>query len=54
MGCRAKTTHIFKLPLGLVGHMQADMHTFVENEWSCKKFQHRASSRWPLPSYSDL
>src|SRR5665811_2327901 len=27
------TTHIFKLPLGLVGHRQADMRTSVENEW---------------------
>ncbi|WP_293599308.1 type II toxin-antitoxin system HipA family toxin [Polynucleobacter sp. 35-46-11] len=31
------TTHIFKLPLGLVGHMRADMHTSVENEWLCSK-----------------
>jgi serine/threonine-protein kinase HipA len=31
------TTHIFKLPLGLVGHMQADMRTSVENEWLCSK-----------------
>lgn len=29
------TTHIFKLPLGLVGNMQADMSTSVENEWIC-------------------
>lgn len=29
------TTHIFKLPLGLVGGMQADMTTSVENEWLC-------------------
>lgn len=29
------TTHIFKLPLGLVGNMQADMRTSVENEWLC-------------------
>jgi serine/threonine-protein kinase HipA len=29
------TTHIFKLPLGLVGARQADMHTSVENEWLC-------------------
>jgi serine/threonine-protein kinase HipA len=27
------TTHIFKLPLGLVGHMQADFTTSVQNEW---------------------
>ncbi|MDX8385201.1 MAG: type II toxin-antitoxin system HipA family toxin [Gallionella sp.] len=31
------TTHIFKLPLGMVGHMQADMRTSVENEWLCSK-----------------
>ncbi len=29
------TTHIFKLPLGLVGNMQADMTSSVENEWLC-------------------
>jgi len=31
------TTHIFKLPLGLVGNMKADMHESVENEWLCSK-----------------
>jgi serine/threonine-protein kinase HipA len=31
------TTHILKLPLGLVGHRQADMRTSVENEWLCSK-----------------
>lgn len=29
------TTHIFKLPLGLVGNMGADLRTSVENEWLC-------------------
>ncbi|AJG21969.1 HipA protein [Cupriavidus basilensis] len=29
------TTHIFKLPLGMVGNMRADMRTSVENEWLC-------------------
>lgn len=29
------TTHIFKLPLGLVGNRQADLRTSVENEWLC-------------------
>jgi len=29
------TTHILKLPLGLVGNMQADMRTSVYNEWLC-------------------
>lgn len=31
------TTHIFKLPLGLVGGMQADFRASVENEWLCSK-----------------
>ena len=31
------TTHILKLPLGLVGNMRADMHDSVENEWLCSK-----------------
>jgi serine/threonine-protein kinase HipA len=31
------TTHIFKLPLGLVGNMQADMSSSVENEWLCSR-----------------
>ncbi|MES2257403.1 MAG: type II toxin-antitoxin system HipA family toxin [Pseudomonadota bacterium] len=29
------TTHIFKLPLGLVGQRKADFSTSVENEWLC-------------------
>ncbi|HSI50686.1 MAG TPA: type II toxin-antitoxin system HipA family toxin [Ideonella sp.] len=29
------TTHIFKLPLGLIGGMKLDMHDSVENEWLC-------------------
>ena len=29
------TTHILKLPLGLVGNMRADMRDSVENEWLC-------------------
>jgi serine/threonine-protein kinase HipA len=32
------TTHIIKLPLDLVGNMQADMRTSVYNEWLCLKF----------------
>lgn len=31
------TTHIFKLPLGLVGNMRADMSSSVENEWLCAR-----------------
>lgn len=31
------TTHIIKLPLGLVGNMQANMRTSVYNEWLCLK-----------------
>jgi serine/threonine-protein kinase HipA len=29
------TTHILKLPLGLVGHLRLDMKDSVENEWLC-------------------
>lgn len=35
------TTHIFKLPLGLIGNRQADMRTSVENEWLCSKIIHQ-------------
>jgi serine/threonine-protein kinase HipA len=31
------TTHILKLPLGLVGNMRADLWDSVENEWLCAK-----------------
>jgi serine/threonine-protein kinase HipA len=31
------TTHILKLPLGLVGNLQADMKDSVENEWLCSR-----------------
>lgn len=31
------TTHILKLPIGLVGNMQADLSTSVENEWLSHK-----------------
>jgi serine/threonine-protein kinase HipA len=31
------TTHIFKLPVGLVGGTQADMRTSVEYEWLCAR-----------------
>ena len=34
------TTHIFKLPLGRVGNMQADLSTSVENEWLCAQIVH--------------
>ncbi len=29
------TTHILKLPMGLIGNLQADMKDSVENEWLC-------------------
>lgn len=29
------TTHILKLPLGLIGHRRVDFQTSVENEWLC-------------------
>jgi serine/threonine-protein kinase HipA len=31
------TTHIFKLPLGVVGNLQIDLSDSVENEWLCLK-----------------
>jgi len=31
------TTHLFKLPLGLIGPMQADMSHSIENEWLCSR-----------------
>ena len=31
------TTHILKLPLGLVGNLQMDMRDSVENEWLCSR-----------------
>lgn len=35
------STHIFKLPLGLVGGRQADMRLSVENEWLCAQILRR-------------
>lgn len=32
------TTHILKLPLGLIGNMRYDMRDSVENEWLCMHF----------------
>lgn len=32
------TTHILKLPLGLIGNVQANMRDSVENEWLCMQF----------------
>jgi serine/threonine-protein kinase HipA len=35
------TTHILKLPLGLVGNLRADMTDSVENEWLCAQLMSR-------------
>jgi len=39
--CRPKgttpTSHIFKLPMGLVGNMKLDLSESVENEWLCSQ-----------------
>jgi serine/threonine-protein kinase HipA len=32
------TTHIFKLPLGLIGGFRGDLSDSVENEWLCAQF----------------
>ena len=42
------TTHIFKLPLGLVGGRQADFSTSVDNEWLCLKLL--AAYGLPVPN----
>ena len=42
------TTHILKLPLGLVGHLRMDMTDSVENEWLCMRLM-RAFGL-PVPS----
>jgi serine/threonine-protein kinase HipA len=34
------TTHIFKLPLGLIGGMKLDMRHSIENEWLCSLILH--------------
>lgn len=34
------TTHIFKLPLGLVGARKMDVSTSLENEWLCAQLLH--------------
>lgn len=40
------TTHILKLPLGLIGNIRADMQNSVENEWLCLQLL----SHWGLPT----
>ncbi len=40
------TTHILKLPLGLIGNIRADMNNSVENEWLCLALL----SLWGLPT----
>jgi serine/threonine-protein kinase HipA len=40
------TTHIFKLPLGRIGNIRANMKDSVENEWLCLQLL----SRWGLPA----
>lgn len=39
------TTHILKLPLGLIGNLRADMRHSVENEWLCAQIL----DAWGLP-----
>jgi len=44
-GGATPTTHILKLPLGLVGGMAADLRESVENEWLC----HQILKAYELP-----
>jgi serine/threonine-protein kinase HipA len=39
------TTHILKLPLGLVGNLRADMSGSVENEWLCAELMNALGIR---------
>ena len=34
------TTHLFKLPMGIIGEGQIDFTTSVENEWLCSRILH--------------
>ena len=34
------TTHLFKLPMGIIGEGQIDFSTSVENEWLCSRILH--------------
>jgi serine/threonine-protein kinase HipA len=34
------TTHILKLPLGIIGNFRGDFSNSVENEWLCSRFIH--------------
>jgi serine/threonine-protein kinase HipA len=34
------TTHIMKLPMGLVGNMRLDLSHSIENEWLCSRILH--------------
>ncbi len=34
------TTHLFKLPLGVIGQLQIDMSFSIENEWLCSRIVH--------------
>jgi len=56
--CATPTTHLFKLPLGLVGNRRADMSTSVENEWLCARTVRpkagRMSSRRVAPGCGGL
>ena len=36
LGC-TPTTHLFKLPMGIIGEGQIDFSTSVENEWLCSR-----------------
>jgi len=34
------TSHILKLPMGLVGNMKLDLRHLIENEWLCSRILH--------------
>jgi serine/threonine-protein kinase HipA len=51
------TTHILKLPLGLVGNMRADMTDSVENEWLCGQLMNElgiATAETAIAAFGDM
>jgi serine/threonine-protein kinase HipA len=50
------TTHIFKLPLGVIGARQLDMGHSLENEWLCAQLLRANGVRYfePVPQVAEL
>ncbi len=44
------TTHILKLPLGVVGNLRLDLASSIENEWVCLQLLRELGSMWRRPT----